>query len=90
MIKATTSDAASVKMSMVGRYTMNLPMMPGQNKSGKKGANVVSVPANTGINTSPAATLAEKAVLSLPFPSTNILCIFDYHNRIIHNNTQAE
>ena len=76
MIKATTSDAASVNMSMVGKYTINLPMMPGQNRSGKNGAKVVIVPANTGMKTSPAAILAAKLTLNLPFPSTKIRCVF--------------
>ena len=55
---------------------MNLPIIPGQKSSGKKGANVVKVPANTGMKTSPAAILAEKAVVSLFLPSINIRCVF--------------
>ncbi len=42
--------------------------MPGQNSSGKNGASVVSVPASTGIITSPAAYLA------LCFTSKSYLC----------------
>ena len=67
-MNATISEAANVKISIVGRYTMNLPMMPGQNSRGKKGANVVTVPANTGMNTSPAAMRAAMLVDNLPFP----------------------
>ena len=55
---------------------MNLPMIPGQNSKGKNGARVVSVPANTGINTSPAAIFAETVADSFPFPSTNIRWVF--------------
>ena len=61
---------------MVGRYTMNLPIMPGQKSKGKKGASVVSVPASTGINTSPAAIRAEMVAEIFPFPSKNILWVF--------------
>ena len=50
--------------------------MPGQNNSGKKGANVVSVPASTGTNTSPAAVLAAMLMVSLPLPSTNMRWVF--------------
>ena len=73
---ATTNEAAKVKMSMVGKYTMNLPIMPGQNNSGKKGANVVNVPAKTGTKTSPAAIRADKADVILPLLSTNIRWVF--------------
>src|SRR4051794_9790583 len=59
IINATINDAVNVKMSMVGKYIMNLPMMPGQNSNGKNGHNVVSVPARTGTNISPAAIIAD-------------------------------
>ena len=55
---------------------MNFPMMPGQNSKGIKGANVVSVPAKTGTNTSPAAYLAASTLLIFPFPCEKILCVF--------------
>ncbi len=55
---------------------MNLPMIPGQNNNGKNGAKVVMVPANTGINTSPAAILADVVAVSLPLPCTKIRCVF--------------
>ena len=51
-------------------------MMPGQNNNGKNGANVVSVPARTGIKTSPAALFADSVGESFPLPSTNILWVF--------------
>ena len=76
MIKATTKDAANVKINMAGKYTMNFPMIPGQNNNGKKGAKVVTVPANTGTNTSPAAIFAEVVAVNLPFPCTKIRCVF--------------
>ena len=55
---------------------MNLPMIPGQNSNGKNGAKVVMVPANTGINTSPAAILAEVVAVNLPLPCTKIRWVF--------------
>ena len=76
MIKATTKDAASVKMSIVGRYIMNFPMMPGQKSNGKKGARVVTVPAKTGINTSPAAIRAAIPVGMRPFPCIKMRWVF--------------
>ena len=76
MIKATTNEAANVNINIAGKYTMNLPMIPGQNNNGKKGASVVIVPANTGINTSPAAIFAEVVAVNFPLPATNILCVF--------------
>ncbi len=66
MINATISEAASVNMSMVGRYIMNLPIMPGQKNKGKNGASVVNVPANTGTNTSPAANIADLSEVIFP------------------------
>ena len=76
IINATIKEAVKVKINMAGKYTMNLPIIPGQNNKGKNGASVVTVPANTGINTSPAAILAEVVAVSFPRPSTKILCVF--------------
>ena len=76
MIKATTKEAARVKMSIVGRYIMNFPMIPGQKSNGKKGASVVTVPANTGINTSPAAIRAAMPVGMRPFPCIKMRWVF--------------
>ncbi len=55
---ATNSEAAKVMISVAGRYFMNEPVTPGQNNSGKNGANVVSIPAKTGRKTSAGAYLA--------------------------------
>src|SRR3954470_13085769 len=55
---------------------MNLPIMPGQNNSGKNGASVVKVPASTGTNTSPAAIFAAMVEDSFPLPCTNMRCVF--------------
>ena len=74
MINATKREAPSVIMRVIGRFFMNLPITPGQNNNGKKGANVVSVPANTGRNTSPAANLA--AWLSGKSYLLKIRCVF--------------
>ena len=63
-------------MSIVGRYTINLPIIPGQKSNGIKGASVVSVPAKTGTHTSPAAIIALFSDDSLPLPSTKIRCVF--------------
>ena len=76
MINATNNEAAKVNINMVGKYTMNLPMIPGQNNSGKKGASVVNVPAKTGTNTSPAAIRAAIAEDIFPLPSTNMRWVF--------------
>jgi len=51
-------------------------MMPGQNNKGTNGASVVSVPANTGTNTSPAAYLAASTAEIFPLPCENILWVF--------------
>ena len=91
MINATIKDAVNVKMSIVGKYIMNLPIMPGQNNNGKNGASVVSVPANTGINTSPAAIIADVGAVSLPLPLYKYpVRVFNYHDRIIYNNSKSE
>jgi hypothetical protein len=58
----------------MGNPNIKLPMSPGQNASGIKGAKEVSVPLNTGKNTSPAAILA--AFLIGTFPLSNILWVF--------------
>ena len=58
IIKATNNEAPKVIMSVIGRFFINLPITPGQNNNGKKGASVVRVTATTGKNTSPAANFA--------------------------------
>ena len=60
----------------MGRYTMNLPMIPGQKSNGKNGARVVMVPARTGINISPAAIFVARFTPIFPLPSVKILCAF--------------
>ena len=45
---ATASEAESVAMSVIGRYFMNSPTTPGQNRSGEKAATRVAVAAITG------------------------------------------
>ncbi len=45
---ATTSEADSVAIRVIGRYFMNSPTMPGQNSSGEKAATRVAVAAITG------------------------------------------
>ena len=47
-MSATTSEAESVAISVIGRYFMNWPTMPGQNISGEKAATRVAVAAITG------------------------------------------
>ncbi|MCY1521779.1 hypothetical protein D9M68_566060 [compost metagenome] len=61
-------------MSVTGRKNINLPIIPGQNKSGAKGASVVNVPENTGRKTSPAAILAAFTIGILPL--SKIRCVF--------------
>ena len=55
---------------------MNLPMIPGQNSKGINGASVVTVPANTGTNTSPAAKRAASSDEIRPPPWEKIRCVF--------------
>ena len=55
---------------------MNFPMMPGQNNNGTNGARVVSVPASTGMKTSPAAYFAASTAEIFPLPCEKILCVF--------------
>ena len=43
-----TSDAAKTAISVIGRYFMNSPDMPGHNASGTKAARVVHVEAMIG------------------------------------------
>ena len=45
---ATTSEADSVAISVIGMYFMNSPTMPGQNSSGENAATRVAVAAITG------------------------------------------
>ena len=45
---ATASEADSVAIKVMGRYFMNSPTTPGQNKSGEKAAMRVAVAAITG------------------------------------------
>src|SRR5690606_21084881 len=74
MIYATTSDASSVMMSVMGRKNINLPIIPFQNASGTNGARVVSVPDNTGRKTSPVAILAALTIFILAL--SKIRCVF--------------
>ena len=47
---------------------MNLPITPGQNAKGTKGASVVMVPEKTGKNTSPVACFAACLIGIFPLP----------------------
>ena len=42
-ISAMNSDAISTLITVMGRYFMNWPTMPGQNSSGRKTISVVTV-----------------------------------------------
>src|SRR5688572_20448488 len=74
IIYATSNEAISVMISVIGRKNMNSPMSPSQNASGINGASVVSVPDNTGTNTSPAAAFAAFAIGTFPLLKTR--CVF--------------
>jgi len=56
--KATNKDYVSTQMSVIGKYFMNIPMIPGQNIKGRKAANVVAVEAIIGMATSAAPYFA--------------------------------
>ncbi len=45
---ATTSEADKVAIKVIGRYFMNWPTTPGQNRSGENAAMRVKVAAITG------------------------------------------
>ena len=47
-IRAISSEAARVAISVIGRYFMNSPTTPGQNSSGMNAARVVAVEAMIG------------------------------------------
>src|SRR5690349_18105784 len=74
MIYATINEADKVTINVTGKKYINSPIIPGQNNKGKKGANVVKVPDNTGKNTSPVATLAACTIGTLPL--SKIRCVF--------------
>ncbi len=62
-ISAEISEAESVAISVIGRYFMNWPTIPGQKSKGEKAAIRVSVAATTG----PDMRLAAKAYASFGF-----------------------
>ena len=49
-IIATTVEAVSTAIRVIGKYCMNLPGMPGQNSIGRKAQSVVRVELTTGQN----------------------------------------
>ena len=49
-ISAYASDAARTANTVMGKYLINLPDMPGQIMRGEKAANVVRTEAKTGAN----------------------------------------
>ena len=61
MTRDTKRELERVTMSVMGRYFMNSPTVPVQNRSGLKAARVVSVEAMTGRATSPVALRAASA-----------------------------
>ncbi len=58
MTYATKSEALNVMISVMGKYFMKSPTMPGQNIKGRNAERVVIVDVRTGTNTSPAAAFA--------------------------------
>jgi len=58
MTIATNRDEERVIITALGKYPIHSPMMPGQNKRGKKAATVVSVEAVTACATSLVARIA--------------------------------
>src|SRR6218665_14540 len=68
IIWATSNEASKATIKVMGKYTMNSPMMPGQNAKGMKGASTTSVPVSTGTNTSPAANFAALRMGTFPLP----------------------
>src|SRR6187402_1543149 len=63
---ATNKDADRVTVKVIGKYFMNLPIVPGHNANGRKAISVVSVEEITGQAISPIPIL-EASILGLPF-----------------------
>ena len=63
---ATNKDAVKVTVNVIGKYFMNLPMVPGHSKNGRKAIKVVAVDDITGQAISPIPIL-EAETRSIPF-----------------------
>lgn len=63
IVKATNIDATKATIKVIGIYSINLPIIPGQKIRGKKGAIVVRVPAKTGAATSAVPILAASFIV---------------------------
>ncbi len=70
---ATNNDEESTIIKVIGNKPIKLPIIPGQNISGKNAANVVAVDAIIGQATSPTACLVASKVL---YPLSINLYIF--------------
>ena len=58
--RATNSEELSTIISVIGKYFMNSPIMPGQIARGRKAAKVVAVDAIMGRATSPTPNFAAR------------------------------
>ena len=63
---ATNKEAVRVTVKVIGKYFMNLPMVPGHKANGRKAINVVAVDEITGQAISPIPTF-EASILGNPF-----------------------
>ena len=63
---ATKSDAVNVTVNVIGKYFMNLPIVPGHKAKGKKAIKVVAVDEITGQAISPIPIL-DAVTRSIPF-----------------------
>ena len=58
MTNATNNDENNTTESVIGKYIINLPIVPGHNPNGKKAAKVVAVEAIIGQAISPTPSIA--------------------------------
>ena len=63
---ATNNEAVSVTVKVIGKYFMNLPIVPGHKANGKNAINVVAVDDITG-QSDFANSIFEAEILSIPF-----------------------
>ena len=63
---ATNNEAVNVTVKVIGKYFMNLPIVPGHKRNGKNAINVVAVDEITGQAISPIPIL-EAVTRSIPF-----------------------
>ena len=88
MISATNREEKRVVITVIGKYFMNSPIIPGQKISGIKAQTVVRVDAVTAIATS---FVASSDPFSAFFPVVTVpVNILDNYDRIIDKHTKSQ